>query len=307
MHKHTIKDFLDGLICVRCATLEDKQRLLQLCTEAEITKPSFSTLSIQEMVAFFNVFYVDRDALALTTLSEATAKFCDVVPFSSLAHDTHHRRIVIDYSDATTTATLYNGEKAIKSATINRCHSDKPSAHAAAIEVIDKLLAKQVKQPKPKKPAEKDGFKVGDRVIINVPKPGTAHKAHGKRGTIVALENDDCDENMLVVELDEPVYNHDCLGQTKPGHGCYAYAEQLVHEQPAKPEVREVERRAKVGEWVKIVRADSFPDEKYKDGDILQVITNGYSLDYLSCGGSGVNRSEYVVLEGYQPEEPANA
>lgn len=302
MHKHTVKDFLDGLICVRCDTPEDKQRLLQLCTEAGITKTWCSTLSVQEMVAYFNVFYVDRDALALATLSEATAKFCDAVPFASLSNDTSSRRIVIDYSDTVTTATLYNGDNAVKSATINRCRRDNPSVHIAAIEVIDKLLAKQVKQSKPKKP----DFRVGDRVIINAPKPGLGHDAHGKHGIIVSLENEDYDD-IFAVELDEPVYGHDCVGQTKPGHGCYASTKNLLHEQTAKPEVREVERRAKVGEWVKIVRADGFPDEKYKDGDILQVITNGYSLDYLSCGGSGVNRSEYVVLEGYQPEEPTNA
>lgn len=307
MYKHTIKDFLNGSICVRCDTSEDKQRLLQLCAEAGITKTWCSTLSIQQTVAFFDVFYVDHDTLTLSTLSKSASKFCDVVPFSSLSNDTHHRRIVIDYSD-TTTATLYNGEKTVKSATINRRPGDNPSAHIAAIEVINKLLAKQDKQPKPKKPAWKDDFNVGDRVVINVPKPGTAHRAHGKHGTIVALENDDCDENMLVVELDEPVYNHDCLGLTKPGHGCYAYVEQLLHEQAAKPEVREVKRHAKVGEWVKIVNKRGWYNERYKLGEILQVTTEKSDISvFLSCGGAAALDDEYVVLEGYKPEEPTNA
>lgn len=308
MHKHTVKDFLDGSVCVRCTALEDKQRLLQVCTEAGITKTWCSTLSIQEMVAYFNVFYVDRDALALSTLSETTAKFCDAVPFASLAHDTHRRRIVIDYSDTVTTATLYNGEKAVKSATINRCRRDNPSVHIAAVEVIDKLLAKQAKQPKPKKPAEKNGFKVGDRVVIDAPEPGNAHRAHGKHGTIVSLENEHYGENFFSLELDEPVYNHDCLGQTKPGHGCYVNAGQLLHEQPSKPEVREVERHAKVGEWVKIVNNRGWYNNRYKPGEILQVTKEQTATSvFLSCGGAAACDDEYVVLEGYQPEEPTNA
>lgn len=395
MYKHTIKDFLDGSICVRCNTSEDKQRLLQLCTEAGITKTYSSLLDIQQIVWLNNVFYVDQKASILAAISKSTSKFCDAVPFSSLSSNARPRRIVIDYSDTITTATLYNGEKAVKSATINRRPSDTPSVHVAAIEAIDKLLAKQVKQPKPKKPAEKNGFKVGDRVIIDAPKPGTAHKAHGKHGTIVSLENEDCSGDAIAVELDEPVYLHNCNGQTKPGHGCYVEAEQLrheqpdkqkvrevkrhaaekngfkvgdrvvctdprfecsgkhgrvavvdkgwganigvefdedfphgnscggkikskrgywlfaeflSHEQPTKPQVREVKRHAKVGEWVKIVDADRDHDEKYANGDVLRVLdVDGGGWVHLSCGGVCTAPEEYVVLEGYHPEEHANA
>lgn len=308
MHKHTVKDFLDGLICVRCDTPEDKQRLLQLCTEAGITKTYSSLLDFQQVVWLNNVFYVDQKVSILAAISKATAKFCDVVPFSSLAHDTHHRRIVIDYSDTITTATLYNGDNAVKSTTINRCRRDNPSVHIAAIEVIDKLLAKQVKQPKPKKPAEKDGFNVGDRVVVNAPNLGNAHSAHGKHGTIVSLENEHYGENFFALELDEPVYNHDCARQTKRGHGCYANAGNLRHEQPVKLEVREVKRHAKDGEWVKIVNKRGWYNDRYKLGEILQVTTEQSPISvFLSCGGGAACDDEYVVLEGYQPEEPTNA
>ena len=307
MTKHTLKDFLDGRICIRCADQDDKQRLLQFCADNGISKVWFSTLDIQQVVSMYNVFFIDRDSQALATIADVTSAFCTPVPFSSLANDTSPRRIVIEYSDATTTATLFNGEKAVKSATISRCHNDEPSIHVAAVEVIDKLLAKQVKRPKQKKPAEKDGFRVGDRVVVNAPKPGNAHSAHGKHGTIVSLENKDFAENMFAVELDEPVYAHNCCGQTKPCHGCYVEAVHLRHEQPTKPTVREVKRRAKVGEWVKIVRANGSIGEEYQDGDILQVTQNNRVWDVLSCGGVGAFKDEYVVLEGYQPEEHANA
>lgn len=306
MTKHTIKDFLDGQICVHCADQDDKQRLLQVCTEAGIAKTWCSTLSIQQTVAFFNVFYVDRDSFTLAIMSEATAKFCDVVPFSSLVNDTNSSRIVIEYSNAVTTATMYNGEKPVKSATINRHHNDESSVRIAAIKVIDKLLAKQGKQPKQEKPAEKCKFKVGDRVVYvgeNV-NPNVV----GKHGTVMYIKSIDS----IGIQFDEYVDGHGlesaCLRLAiKHGYGWWCKGENLRHEQPTKPQVREVKRRAKAGEWVKIVRADGFQDEEYKDGDILQVITNGYSLDYLSCGGGGATKSEYVVLEGYKPEEPTNA
>lgn len=311
MTKHTLKDFLDGRICVRCANRDDKQRLLQFCDDNGISKAWFSTLDIQQAVSVYNVFFINRDSQSLATITDITSAFCIPVPFSSLVNDTSPRRIVIDYSDTITTAALFNKGNHIKTVSINRRTSDNPSVHVAAVEAIDKLLAKQdkptKKTSKPESPAEKDGFKVGDRVVINAPKPGNAHDAHGKHGAIVSLENKDYGENMFAVELDEPVYGHNCAGQTKPGHGCWVEAEQLLHEQPTKPQVREVKRRAKAGEWVKVVNAYHFADENYRNGDILQVTKNNSVLDRLSCGGVGASEGEYVVLEGYQPKGADNA
>lgn len=324
MCKHTVNDFLNGSICVRCDTSEDKQRLLQLCTEAGITRASYSTLSIQKTISLYSVFYVGRDTLDLSVLSEATSKFCNVVPFSSLSSNTSPRRIVIDYSDTITTATLYNGEKTVKSATINRRHGDNPSVHVAAVEVIDKLLAKQVKQPKPKKPAQNGIFKVGDRVVVNDPSPENVHYAHGKHGTIVSLVNQN--PNVLAVELDESLalvdpsrFSCDCVGLTKPGHGYYACAKHLVHEQSTKPEVREVKRIAEIGEYVKIT---SFAFDFIRVGDIVRVSSVNFpdgsafvrECDLARPSGCKVAPdyewaifNHYVVLEGYKPEEPTNA
>lgn len=318
MTKHTLKDFLDGRICVRCANQDDKQRLLQLCDDNGISKVWLSTLDIQQAVSIYNVFFVG-ESQTLTPIADAASAFCSPVPFSSLINDRSLRSIVIEYSDTTTTATLYNGEKAVKSATINRRTSDNPSVHIAAVEAIDRLLAKQAKQPKPKKPAVKNIFNVGDRVVINAPKPGNMHMAHGKHGTIVSLENEDYVENTFAVELDEPVYGHNCAGITKPGHGCYVEAEHLLHEQPAKSQVREVKRRAKVGEYVKITKpAFNF----MQIGDVVRVssvdLSNGSALvrecDLARPSGATVSPNYewvifnfYVVLEGYQPEGPANA
>lgn len=66
--------------------------------------------------------------------------------------------------------------------------------------------------------------------------------------------------------------------------------------------VREVKRHARVGEYIKIVH--QFCNLGYQDGDILRVIKewNGTSV---ICEGARicVCDSEYVVLEGYKPEQ----
>ena len=84
----------------------------------------------------------------------------------------------------------------------------------------------------------------------------------------------------------------------------------LAFDRLVKLPVKEVKRVAKVGEYVKIVKADypvirnGKPD--YKNGDILKIIDffNGYKRNYPKYGnGSGqyLNDGEYVVLENYQP------
>ena len=73
-----------------------------------------------------------------------------------------------------------------------------------------------------------------------------------------------------------------------------------------KPEVKEVKRKAVVGEYIKIVNP-YFTGDMYKKDDILKVVRLG---DYhLTNGGVYCDRKdivicgdEYVVLEGYQPE-----
>lgn len=77
------------------------------------------------------------------------------------------------------------------------------------------------------------------------------------------------------------------------------------------PKVKEVNRSAKVGEWIKIVKPYDTKG-KYKKGDVLKVINTAWSEDarteYDGIGNVGrkgfnyINRDEYVVLENYKPE-----
>jgi hypothetical protein len=68
--------------------------------------------------------------------------------------------------------------------------------------------------------------------------------------------------------------------------------------------VREVKRKAKVGEYVKVVDAHPFFDT-YKNGDILKVtyVTTSGCICKSSDGDTGLWHEEYVVLENYKPEK----
>lgn len=69
-----------------------------------------------------------------------------------------------------------------------------------------------------------------------------------------------------------------------------------------KPEVREVKRWAKPGEYIKIVDAERYYAENYHNGDILMV-AEYYEGGWVMAKGANVviNPKEYVVLEGYRP------
>lgn len=71
--------------------------------------------------------------------------------------------------------------------------------------------------------------------------------------------------------------------------------------------VREVKRKAKVGEYIKIVDAMPFLIS-YKNGDIFKVISTDKSGVVIEKDGTPVTAAwhrEYVVLENYKPEEKA--
>lgn len=69
--------------------------------------------------------------------------------------------------------------------------------------------------------------------------------------------------------------------------------------------VREVKRKAKVGEYIKIVDAQPWMIP-YKNGDIFKVISTDKSGVVIEKDGTPVTAAwhrEYVVLENYKPEE----
>lgn len=69
--------------------------------------------------------------------------------------------------------------------------------------------------------------------------------------------------------------------------------------------VREVKRRAKKGEYVKIVNTIASYGN-YKNGDILKIVDDVDYVRYGYCDGQYLLDSEYVVLEGYKSEKQDN-
>lgn len=65
-----------------------------------------------------------------------------------------------------------------------------------------------------------------------------------------------------------------------------------------------VKRPAKVGEWVLVTNASTYIENKYKNGDIVQVkVGKDGAVRFGDCGTwSSMGLSEYLVLDGYQPE-----
>lgn len=84
-----------------------------------------------------------------------------------------------------------------------------------------------------------------------------------------------------------------------------------------KPQVKEVHRTAHAGEYVKIIAAVCVPvnddgTPAYKNGDIIEIINNN-DIFHRARFRNGKDKhgkecilfdEEYVVLEGYKPEEP---
>lgn len=73
------------------------------------------------------------------------------------------------------------------------------------------------------------------------------------------------------------------------------------------PAVREVRRRAKPGEWVKIIEATNDQVNDYKNGDVLLIVPyNGDTCEefahYKDEDTKFLYDKEYLVLEGYKPE-----
>ena len=67
-------------------------------------------------------------------------------------------------------------------------------------------------------------------------------------------------------------------------------------------QVREVKRKAKAGEYVKIINAkDTY--NNYRNGDILKIIDADFYIRYGRYLGQFLFDTEYVVLENYKPKE----
>lgn len=168
---------------------------------------------------------------------------------------------------------------------------------------------------------EADTLKPGDKVQIVSTKPiyeytwcSEQDKYLGKVVTI--KERCKIHDELYFIEEDQDEH----IGLFGKGHlWDYEHFEKKVEDVPkekTKPEVKEVKREAKKGDWIKIVKP-SFTEECYSKGDILKVYKRSRKHNGVYCETkkkvnkySGINNdkgnviivdTEYVVLEGYEP------
>lgn len=299
MKKYEIKDFLAGKFTVRCKTDAQKEKLMRACKENGIKWASGR--AIGDFYPELPVLGVEDNRL-LQGRSHWKRNYADFDEIDiSLAP---HYQIIIDCDGDTTTAKMIVNGKEVKTATAKRNPADKANWRIGAQTAFDRLWQRKEKQVEQK---QEGGFKIGDRVVAHDLR-GYDARLNGKAGTVVNVGNASCG-----VGFDELVFGHHCDGDAENGHGWYVSNRFLRHEKPCKPEVREVKRRAKVGEYIKLVKIRYSFDEL---GQILRV--DGYNPYFDQVFVRSENHpyahkdihnmkwhypdDYYVVLEGYKPE-----
>jgi hypothetical protein len=153
--------------------------------------------------------------------------------------------------------------------------------------------------------------------------PAEEEKPKFKVGQIYRSTCDDEEKGNIVkiTEVSERWINYNTIRGVKHGtmfHKNSAFATGLVlltgkeigeairkwdeEHSEKEPEYNEVKRHAKVGEYIKIVKA--YCPKNYKNGDIL-LVTDEFSSTSVICKGARICicDPEYVVLEGYKPIE----
>lgn len=306
MKKYTMDDFITGKLAVR-VNKDNIMDFLKMCEEKRIVWQSGDKATKGGNVAAKCIacgLYGDNK-LTFSLLENSPTYSDDgytFVDFSQIIKPVRYQ-ITIESDGETTTAKMVVNGKEVKQATAKRNPADKPNWHIGAQTAFDRLWQKQ---PKPEKLKKVAGFKVGDRVVVS--QCAERIKVIGQHGCVVTFGKVGDDE-LIGVELDNRddlghqcvFYANDHKPHAKYGHGMWFKPIELRHENPTRQKVREVYRKAKKDEWVRIVKKIHCTDCRYKNGDVLRVVREGDCLDDLSCGGAGAHYVEYVVLEGYQP------
>ena len=243
MKKYTVKDFLAGKVAVKCVTDWQKETLLKACKEHGIFW--LNGTPVDELFPKYDVLSINP-SMGKYSLGQGDSKPPfneDIVDFHELSFPSH-RTIVITSDGDTTTAKMFVNGKEVNTTTAKRNPADKANWRIGAQTAFDRLWKRQ---EKPEKEKKYGGFKVGDRVVE---KFGNLH------GRVVCFGKGIDEEDLVGVELDNELPSgHKCMAlsldskpHAKDRHGLWFCPDGLCHEQPTKPEVREVKRHAKVGE-----------------------------------------------------------
>lgn len=314
MKKYTVKDFLDGKVSIRCKNNKQKKAVLKVCKENGIDWIDGKPIDLFDFIPPSPVLTIGFFGDGRLSHGDGNHHGINVVDFYDI--DISYApcyQITIDCDGNTTTAKMLVNGKEVKTTTAKRSPADKANWRIGAQTAFDRLWKRQ---EKPEKEKKYGGFKVGDRVVE---KFGNLH------GRVVCFGKGIDEEDIVGVELyNELPSGHKCMAlsldskpHAKDRHGLWFCPDGLCHEQPTKPEVREVKRKAKAGEYIKFIKPYG---GIVKPGDIVKVnfVYESGSLtvrerDLPHKSGCEVDEHfnwyvplcAYVVLEGYKPGRDA--
>lgn len=305
MKKFTIKDFLDRKVVARCTSIKQKEAFLRVCAQYGLRwNAGYKADTFMPELDF--IIMGENGRLFQSSVAHGAYAWFDQFVFPTTAP---RYRIIIDCDGDTTTAKMIVNGKEVKTATAKRNPADKANWRIGAQTAFDRLWQRKEKQVEQK---QKSGFKIGDRVVC---------KSTDERGRVVCFGKNTYGKDIIGVELDNGIpighqckfHSYDKKPHAKSGHGYWFRPDRLFHKKHTKPEVREVKRRAKAGEYIKLVKIRYTFDEL---GQILRV--DGYNPFqdnvYVCEKNHPYAHKEirnmnwhypddfYVVLEGYKPE-----
>jgi len=190
-------------------------------------------------------------------------------------------KIIITTNGTTTLARLYEGNRVTKTAEA-KCGPDDEFCFATGANLAyDRLMGRDM-ETTPDDNAEKEPIKL--YCAKNLYRWHTLIKG-------------------LVYEIDAD--GHMRIDETDNDPGIYKDFADFARRNPSYAAclVPLVKRPAKVGEWVYITKSKS-TQNRFAQDDVLRV-KELWCLDgwvFLDCGGYAAMPSEYLVLDGYQPE-----
>jgi hypothetical protein len=233
--------------------------------------------------------------------------------------------IVIRQSNNETIAEIKEGKTVIKSAKATCCPTDTYNFETGARLAFDRLLGKEIKkdetiyshggglawvnggwvpvrkkeEPKPYTIVKQDKYEVGDKVKIVDKTPADACFGTGMGkwlGKIMTVRR-----NKYPYEMEEDA--GECVTNDNKYLG-WNWHQNAIEGKVIEATYREVSRPAKVGELIKIVKAEKGWHEGYDNGAVFKV--EEMLKNREGCGIIAkpyhVIAHEYVVLENYTPE-----
>lgn len=304
--KWTMEDFKTKKIAVRVGH-NNVREFLQMCDDVGLEwilggkATGFIPVALHDDTVIVTEPLYSEVYLVNTYANIANAKGFTVVDFEDYAENRSPKyRVVIESDGKDTKAVMeVNGSKVKE--VVGKLHpKDKFSWRTGAELAFGRLWEPKFGKGKDtennKEKEALSDFHFGDRVVYV---GGTIEYKNmiGKHGRFVCMSN-----GYAVVEFDEKIVG---WNDGERGSCWMCRPENLRHEGKHKPNVREVKRKAQIGEYILIKEA--YIPYGYQNGDIIKVISFDQSGFVYGENTASISMKEYVVLEGYTPEKGSDA